>query len=88
MLQQQKPNDYVIATGEAHSVRDFVGSCRGWPRLAASRRGRSPLFPADARRAARLKARHSRLGAAGSLRKVDNNPTLRTTSTSRGERRP
>jgi GDP-D-mannose dehydratase len=24
MLQQQKPDDYVIATGEAHSVRDFV----------------------------------------------------------------
>ena len=24
MLQKQKPDDYVIATGEAHSVRDFV----------------------------------------------------------------
>lgn len=24
MLQQEKPNDYVIATGVAHSVRDFV----------------------------------------------------------------
>ncbi len=24
MLQQDKPDDYVIATGEAHSVRDFV----------------------------------------------------------------
>jgi GDPmannose 4,6-dehydratase len=24
MLQQEKPNDYVIATGEAYSVRDFV----------------------------------------------------------------
>jgi GDPmannose 4,6-dehydratase len=24
MLQQEKPDDYVIATGEAHSVRDFV----------------------------------------------------------------
>lgn len=24
MLQQEKPNDYVIATGEQHSVRDFV----------------------------------------------------------------
>ena len=24
MLQQQTPNDYVIATGETHSVRDFV----------------------------------------------------------------
>jgi len=24
MLQQEKPDDYVIATGEAHSVREFV----------------------------------------------------------------
>ncbi len=24
MLQQEKPNNFVIATGEAHSVRDFV----------------------------------------------------------------
>src|SRR6202011_3358172 len=24
MLQHQKPDDYVVATGEAHSVRDFV----------------------------------------------------------------
>jgi GDPmannose 4,6-dehydratase len=25
MLQQKEPRDYVIATGEQHSVRDFVG---------------------------------------------------------------
>jgi GDPmannose 4,6-dehydratase len=24
MLQQQKPDDYIIATGEAHSLREFV----------------------------------------------------------------
>ena len=24
MLQQDKPDDYVVATGEQHSVRDFV----------------------------------------------------------------
>jgi GDPmannose 4,6-dehydratase len=24
MLQEHKPDDYVIATGEAHSVREFV----------------------------------------------------------------
>jgi GDPmannose 4,6-dehydratase len=24
MLQNEKPDDYVVATGEAHSVRDFV----------------------------------------------------------------
>jgi GDPmannose 4,6-dehydratase len=27
MLQQDKPQDYVIATGEQHSVRDFVQRC-------------------------------------------------------------
>ncbi len=27
MLQQDKPDDYVIATGEVHSVREFVGEC-------------------------------------------------------------
>ena len=29
MLQQNKPDDYVIATGEAHSVRDFVNIAFG-----------------------------------------------------------
>ena len=24
MLQQEKPDDYVIASGETHSVREFV----------------------------------------------------------------
>lgn len=27
MLQQKKPDDYVIATGETHSVRDFIEEC-------------------------------------------------------------
>lgn len=27
MLQQEKPDDYVIATGETHSVREFVEEC-------------------------------------------------------------
>src|SRR3989344_121271 len=26
ILQQEQPDDYVIATGESHSVRDFVGA--------------------------------------------------------------
>jgi GDPmannose 4,6-dehydratase len=26
MLQQSKPDDYVVATGELHSVREFVHS--------------------------------------------------------------
>jgi GDPmannose 4,6-dehydratase len=27
MLQQMEPDDYVLATGEAHSVREFVERC-------------------------------------------------------------
>jgi len=27
MLQQEKPDDYVIATGETHSIREFVEAC-------------------------------------------------------------
>jgi GDPmannose 4,6-dehydratase len=27
MMQQSDPDDYVIATGEAHSVREFVNHC-------------------------------------------------------------
>ncbi len=27
MLQQEKPDDYVIATGQSHSVRDFLQEC-------------------------------------------------------------
>jgi GDPmannose 4,6-dehydratase len=27
MLQQDKPEDFVITTGETHSVREFVGAC-------------------------------------------------------------
>ena len=30
MLQQDKPKDYVIATGEQHSVRDFVNLAAGF----------------------------------------------------------
>ena len=29
MLQQEKPDDYVIATGEAHSVREFLAEAFG-----------------------------------------------------------
>jgi GDPmannose 4,6-dehydratase len=29
MLQQKEPDDYVIATGEAHSVRDFAAAAFG-----------------------------------------------------------
>jgi GDPmannose 4,6-dehydratase len=30
MLQQQEPDDYVIATGETHSVRDFLDEAFGY----------------------------------------------------------
>jgi GDPmannose 4,6-dehydratase len=33
MLQQDKPDDYVIATGESHSVRDFLDVCFGYLNL-------------------------------------------------------
>ena len=73
MLQQDEPDDYVVATGEAHSVRELVELrlCRGRPRLAAPRRSRQPLFPPDRGRCAarrrRQGAANSRLAAAGWL---------------------
>jgi GDPmannose 4,6-dehydratase len=33
MLQQDEPNDYVIATGETHSVRDFLDEAFGYVKL-------------------------------------------------------
>jgi len=33
MLQQDKPDDYVIATGESHSVRDLLDVCFGYLNL-------------------------------------------------------
>lgn len=33
MLQQEKPGDYVVATGEAHSVRDFLKEAFGYLNL-------------------------------------------------------
>ena len=33
MLQQQEPDDYVIATGEAHSVKDFLDEAFGYADL-------------------------------------------------------
>ena len=29
MLQQEKPDDYVVSTGESYSVRDFLDECFG-----------------------------------------------------------
>jgi GDPmannose 4,6-dehydratase len=33
MLQQEQPDDYVIATGESHSVRDLLDVCFGYLNL-------------------------------------------------------
>lgn len=33
ILQQEKPDDYVVATGETHSVRHFVEKCFEWCEL-------------------------------------------------------
>jgi GDPmannose 4,6-dehydratase len=33
MLQQEKPDDYVIATGEAHSVRELLDQSFGYLKL-------------------------------------------------------
>ena len=47
MLQQDEPDDYVIATGETHSVREFArGGLRArGPRLGRARRDRPALLP-------------------------------------------
>ena len=50
MLQQEKPTDYVVATGETHSVRDFVEAAFAVVKLAPEKYvKRNPAFdrPAD-----------------------------------------
>ena len=42
MLQQEKPQDYVIATGEQHSVRDFVQRCANLLELDLTWQGTGP----------------------------------------------
>ena len=47
MLQQDEPDDYVVATGESHSVREFLEAvfARLEPRLAEARGDRPALLP-------------------------------------------
>ena len=54
MLQQPKPDDYVVATGETHSVRELVEVAFGHarPRLAEVRRHRPGAHPAGRGRSA------------------------------------
>ena len=51
ILQQQSPDDYVLATGETHSVREFVriGLCRSWHchSMARGRRERMRALQKD-----------------------------------------
>ena len=69
MLQQDKPDDYVVATGETHSVREFLDEVFGlldldWkkyveidPALFPARRGGSAAGrPRQGRRTAGLEA--------------------------------
>jgi GDPmannose 4,6-dehydratase len=63
MLQQEKPDDYVVATGETHSVREFVETAFGVVNLPPEKYVKhNPAFdrPADPARLvgspARIKA--------------------------------
>ena len=73
MLQQERPDDYVIATGEAHSVREFVelAFAEAGLDLAAPCRDRQPLFPPDRGRCAAAATQPSAsefsVGTAGQL---------------------
>lgn len=37
MLQQPEPDDYVLATGEAHTVREFMDAACGWAGIESER---------------------------------------------------
>ena len=74
MLQQDKPDDYVVATGETHSVREFLelAFAHARPRLPRLRRVRPAGTPGPPRStscwATPTKAtRGARLGARGRL---------------------
>ena len=72
MLQQDEPGDYVVATGEMHTVREFV-SVRlraRRARLGAVRRDRPALLPPDrGRRALRRRLARPARSSAGRRRR-------------------
>ena len=75
MLQQDEPDDYVIATGETHTIREFLDvafALRRHRRLGAVRQAGPALLPARRGRPADRRrvegAREARLEAAGQLR--------------------
>ena len=51
MLQQDTPDDYVLATGETHSIEEFVRArlCRGRDRQLGRLRAPGPQVPAPRR---------------------------------------
>ena len=90
MLQQDEPDDYVVATGETHSVREFLEAAFGrlgldWqryveidPRLLPARRGRR------AHRRLGKARRHLGLGAEDTLRRPGAGDGGRRPATPRG----
>ena len=71
MLQQDEPDDYVIATGETHTVREFLDEACGHLGLdweAARRDRRALLAPGRGRRAAAATRRRRARSSAGSRR--------------------
>ena len=77
MLQQDEPDDYVVATGETHTVEEFVSkafAARRHRRLAALRQPGPALPPPGRGRPARRRRiqgpRGARLAARGRLRRA------------------
>ena len=71
MLQQDEPDDYVIATGETHSVREFLDEAFGISTgLEEVRRDRSALFPAHRGRFAPRRRFQGEENSAGNRRSL------------------
>src|SRR5690606_40790315 len=45
MLQQEKPKDYVVATGETHTVKEFLYKC--FDKIGVDRKAAESLFVID-----------------------------------------
>jgi GDPmannose 4,6-dehydratase len=90
MLQQEQPEDFVIATGEQHSVKDFITESAGhlglslaWSGAGADEVGIVAAFDKDALLALLKRRTDGEASAAGeafvgeTLRRVVSNPLLR-----------
>jgi GDPmannose 4,6-dehydratase len=76
MLQQDHPEDYVIATGEQHSVRDFFQQAAREIGIAIRWEGSG----VDARRAMRLRPPTRKRRGAGPEKNAASSPSTRATS--------